>query len=87
MSAVLERAAQGGVGGLHQRDGFGDRDGLVLLAGLNCQVNSNFMANLNPDALTLNSLEPFGLYADRIVAGGQVRSVICAGIIRGRGFE
>ena len=84
ISALLERAAQGGVGGLHQRDRFGDGDGLGLLAGLKGQVNSNFLANLQHNVLAFKLLEPFGLDADGIGAGNQRGSVILAGLIGGQ---
>ena len=82
---VLKGAALRGIRGLHQRNGFSDRNRLVLFARLNGQVDSNFMANLDDDALTLDPLKSFGLGADRVVARSQVRSVVCARIIRGEG--
>ena len=85
MSAFSSVPPMGGVGGFHQRDGFGDGDGLVLLAGLNGQVDANFVADLDHNVLTLDPLEPFGLDANRVVAGSQVGSVIRARVIRGQG--
>src|SRR4029077_9618701 len=81
---VLERAAQGGVGRLHQRDGFGDRYVLSLLTGLDGQVNPNFLTYLEHYVLTLDGPEPFDLYADRVGARNQGGSVILAGLIGGQ---
>ena len=54
-------------------------------AGLNGQVHSNFLAHFEDNVLTLQLLEPFGLGANRIVAGSQIGSVILPGIVRGQG--
>src|SRR4029077_14198186 len=81
---VLECAAQGGVGGLHQRHRFSDGDGLLLRTGLKGQVNSNFMTNFQRNVLAFNLLEPFGLGADRIGAGNERGSVILPGLIGGQ---
>ncbi len=74
-----------GIGRFHQRYGFSNRDSLILLAGLNGQVDANFVANFQPDALTLGPLESFGFRANRVVAGSQVGSVIGSRIVRCQG--
>ena len=84
MSALL-RVPQRGVSGFHQRDGFGDRDGLLLLAGLDDQVNSNFLTDAQLYANPLDLLEAFGLGTNRIYAGNQVGSVILSRVIRVHG--
>ena len=81
---VVEGAAEGGVGGLHQRHGFGDRDGLFLLAGLKSQVDANFLADSDVNVLALEFLETLGLGANCKVAGSQVGSVIFSGVVRGQ---
>src|SRR4029077_16705825 len=75
----------GGVSGLHQRNGFGDRNRLRLRAGLNSQVSPNLLANPKLDVLALQLLESIGLGADCIRARKQLRGVVLPGVIRGEG--
>ena len=82
---ICEYATKGPARGIHQRDRFADRDGLALLAGLDGQVDSNLLANLDHNVLTVQPLEPRELGADRVCAGNQIGSVIQPRLIRGQG--
>ncbi len=50
---VIERAAQRGIGRLHQRNRFSYGECLSLLAGLQTEVNPNFSAHLQNNILPL----------------------------------
>ena len=73
---VAEGAAQRGARRIHQWDGFVDRDGLALRAGLYGQVDSDLLADLEHNILTCQRLETRKLDADRVRAGNQSGRVI-----------
>ena len=56
-------------------------DDLVLRAGLRRQVDPHLLAHFYQDVLTVQSLKPCHLDADRICAGNQAGSVILPGLI------
>ena len=81
---VVERAAHSGVGGFHQRNRFGHGECLRLFAGLECQVHARLLADLEDNVLALHGPETFGLNANGIFSGKEVRSVVLPGVIGGQ---
>ncbi len=80
---IGDGAAELGIGGIDERDLFGDGHGLRLLTGLQDQIDTNVLADLDDNAGTFDGAEAGGGGADGVGAGDDVARQVLARSVGG----